>query len=515
MPADSGICYVKTLMLVQVIRKVIVQEPMTDNQAITYETAPSGYKWKALITVALGTSLGTMDMSVTNLSLPILTGVFNVPLTIVIWVALAYGLTTTSLALVLGRAGDLIGRKKIYTSGMLIFSLGMILCALAQSIGQLITFRFFQALGSSMMVATSAAIVTEVFPPSERGMGLGLLGVSVSAGFITGPILGGFLLSWLGWRSIFYVRAPIGLLIFIMAWVLLQPDQPKKEKVKFDLLGTFLSASSLSGFVLAVSQINRFGPASPVFLLLIGSSLAGLLLFLWVEGRTEDPIVDRTLFKNPVFSRTTLALLLTFTAYPCAMMLMPFYLMQGLTLGPAQAGGIMAVGSLATIIVGPVSGWLSDKFGQAVFAILGAAVTLAGFVLMRGLGIQTSLISLVLVLFVFGSGVGLFQSPNNSSIMGSVERNRLGTASALMATLRQVGFSVGTAISGTLYSIRKASHQETLGHLNLNNDPISNQAVTFAFHDILLIAIFLMSLVLLLSIVSGTQKKTRRTVDFS
>jgi EmrB/QacA subfamily drug resistance transporter len=502
----------KPVARLQATLKITVRELMTDNQTIGCKASLSIYKWKALITVALGTALGTMDMSVTNLSLPILTRIFNVPLTTVIWVALAYGLITTSLALVLGRAGDLIGRKKIYTGGILIFSLGLILCALAQSIGQLIAFRFFQAVGSSMMVATSAAIVTEVFPPNERGMGLGLLGVSVSAGFITGPILGGFLLSWFGWRSIFYARAPIALLIFIMAWIILRPEQPKKEKVKFDLLGTFLSASSLSGFVFAFSQINRLGPVSPLFLLLIGLSLAGFFLFIWEERRTEAPIVDLTLFKNPVFSRATLALLLTFISYPCTAMLIPFYLMQGLNLEPDQAGGIMAVGSLATIIVGPISGWLSDRFGQAVFAILGAATTLAGFILMRGFGIQTSLISIMLVMFVFGSGIGLFQSPNNSSLMGSVERNRLGTASALMATLRQVGFSLGTAVTGALYSIRRPLHQDSLSRLNPNNESISNQAVTLAFHDILLVAIFLMSVVLLLSIVSETKKKTRHTV---
>ncbi len=175
-----------------------------------------------MATIALGTITVTMDASITNISLPILTRVFNAELTTVMWVSLIFTVVGTSLMLVLGRIGDYLGKKLIYTTGMLIFTFGMAGCSIAQSIGQLITFRALQAAGGAMTIACGQAIIAEAFPPNERGKGLGLFGVAISIGFIAGPVLGGFLLKWLDWRSIFYTRIPVGLITFFMALVFSQ-----------------------------------------------------------------------------------------------------------------------------------------------------------------------------------------------------------------------------------------------------------------------------------------------------
>ncbi|MBW2324427.1 MAG: MFS transporter [Deltaproteobacteria bacterium] len=456
--------------------------------------------WKALATVALGTFMGTMDVSIVNISFPILTRELNTDLTTVMWVTLAYILVSTSLMLFVGKTGDQVGRKKIYAAGMLIFTLGLVSCSLAHSITQLIVFRIFQALGAAMAISCGTAIVTEAFPPEERGQGLGLVGVSVSAGFILGPIIGGFLLEWFHWRSIFYTRVPVAFLTFIMALILLEKDHVKDGKIELDLLGTVTSSVGLASIIFGVSQINRFGLTSPLILLLIGLGILSLIAFIFVENRASDPIVDLSLFKNLRFSSATGALFLTFLAYPAFTLVIPFFLIQGVGLMPAKAGFVMASVSMTAIIIGPISGWLSDRFGPVWFSTLGAMCSSVAFSLMRGFDLQTQIIGIVLILSTFGFGIGLFQAPNNSIIMGSVKKENLGTASALMATLRSVGIAVGTAVAGTVYSVRKIIHAAALSQQGVEAGYANKQAVSLAFHDVLIASIIFMALVVVLSL---------------
>jgi EmrB/QacA subfamily drug resistance transporter len=259
------------------------------------------YKWKALVTVALGTMMATMDASITNIAFPVLTKVFKADLTTVVWVTVAYVLVSTSTMLIIGKIGDLMGRKRIYALGMGIFTLGLVVCSLAHTIGQLIFFRTLQAVGAAMTISTSTAIVTEAFPRNEVGRGIGFLGMSVSVGFILGPILGGFLLDWLDWRSIFYVRAPVSLMGFFLALFLLKMDQVRGGGIKLDLLGTLTSSAGIFLFVFGVSQIRQHGLSSSRVHLILGLGMIFLILFILVERQARDPIVDLGLFKNQVF----------------------------------------------------------------------------------------------------------------------------------------------------------------------------------------------------------------------
>jgi len=475
------------------------------------QSDPQGYKWKALTTVALGTLMGTMDASITNISFPVLTRVFQTDLTAVMWVALVYILVCTSLMLVLGKISDLIGRKKIYAGGMAIFTLGLIACSMAQGIGQLILFRILQAVGAAMSVACGPAIVTEAFPTEERGKGLGLIGVAVSLGFILGPTLGGFLLEWLSWRSIFYIRVPVGLITLFMILFLLKKDQARPGRIRLDFKGAFFSSAGIFCVVLGMSQINKFGLGSLQVGLLIGLGLLSLLVFVFIERRVEEPIVDLTLFKNRVFSSATWSLFLTFVAVPGYILIMPFYLMHGLGLTASAAGLLMAVNAMTTIVVGPISGSLSDRFGPVWFSTIGAAATAAAFYLMRGFDLETHITTIVPVLILLGVGVGCFQPSNNSSIMGAVTREHLGTASALIATQRQVGLSMGMALVGSLFSARRAVYQTELLGQGLKNDYVLRLSIPLAFQDVLLISVFICLSVVLLCLFSGERKM--RTIE--
>ena len=464
------------------------------------------YKWKALFTVALGTIMGAMDMSITNISFPILTKVFKAELATVMWVTLSFSLVCTSLMLIMGKISDLMGRKKIYTAGMAIFTLGLIACSFAQSLDQLILFRTFQAVGAAMTISCGTAIVTDAFPPEELGKGLGLFSVSVSLGFILGPILGGFLLNWLDWRSIFYIRAPVGIIALFMAFTLLKQDQSKTGKIKLDLMGTLTSSAGLFCLIFGVSQINKIGQKSPLVHMLMGLGLLILIIFIFVERRAQDPIVDLTLFKNRVFSCAIWALFLSFVASPAFILIMPFYLMQGIGLTPSETGLLLAVTSMAAIAAGPVSGWLSDRFGRAWFSTLGAGAIAVSFFFMRGFELQTQVTAIIPVLALMGSGIGMFHAPNNSTIMGAVARDRLGTASALIATQRNVGFSLGMTIAGTIFSARRIIHQAELSRQGIETAHVANLSIPFAFQDALLVSIFLQLLVVILSLVPDKRK---------
>jgi len=466
----------------------------------------NSYKWKALTTVALGSITVTMDWSITNISLPILNKVFDTGLTTTMWVTLVFTVVGTSLMLVLGRIGDYFGRKPIYEAGMLVFTLGMAGCSLSQSIGQLIAFRAFQAAGAAMTISCGQAIITESFPPEEMGRGLGLFGVSISVGFIIGPILGGFLLSWLDWRSIYYTRIPVGLITLFMSLALLRKGEKRLEKIDLDVMGALTSSGGIFCFVFGVSQVSKFGLKSPLVYLLVGIGLSSLAAFTFIERKAKDPIVDLSIFKNRDFSYAIGSLFLSFVATPFFVLCMPFFAMQGIGFSSDTTGLLFSVVSMATILGGPVSGWLTDRFGPVWFSTLGAAAIAAAFFFMRGFGLQTTVGDIVPVLVLLGIGIGTYQAPNSSSIMGAVTRDRLGTASALTATGRQVGISVGMAVAGTTFSTRRLIHETELGRQGMEALEAASLSVSNAFHDGLLVGFFLQLLVVVLCLIPGRKK---------
>ncbi|MFP3911276.1 MAG: MFS transporter [Desulfobacteraceae bacterium] len=461
------------------------------------------YKWKALLTVALGAAMATMDASIINIAFPVLTRVFEADLTVVVWVTIGFILISTSSMLIIGKISDVIGRKRIYAMGMAVFTLGLLACSMARSVEQLILFRCFQALGAAMSVSTSTAIVTEAFPHNEVGRGLGFLGMSVSVGFIIGPILGGFLLDWLDWRSIFYVRAPIGFVGFALALFLLKKDRPRTRDIQPDLAGTLTSSGGIFLFAFGVSRIREYGLSSPGVYGIVGMGLACLLLFVWVETRARNPIVDLTLFQNPVFSRNIWAYFLVFVAAPPFILIMPFYLIQGHGFSPSKAGMLMAVTSVVTLGAGPLSGTLSDRFKTFKFAALGAGVIGSAYGIMLSFDLHTPVPMVASVLVLLGMGIGSFHPPNNSLIMSSVDKDHLGTASALIATYRQVGILVGMAVTSTLFSARAALHQEVFLSRGLPQAGARSLAIPPAFHEVLYLGIALQALAFLLSVTGG------------
>ncbi|HEY41879.1 MAG TPA: MFS transporter [Dehalococcoidia bacterium] len=466
------------------------------------QVSERSYKWLALLTVSIGTFMATLDASIVNISLPRLSEVFDTEPSVVLWVTVAYLLVSVGLVLTVGKLGDLFGRKRVYIIGLTVFTAGLALCWISQSIVQLILSRVLQAVGASMTGALSNAIVTDVFPDQERGKALGILGAVVSAGLLSGPVLGGFLLDALDWRSIFYIRVPVGIIGVIMALLLLREQKETSTVLKFDWSGSGTLFGGLSCLLLFFNLGGRLGFTSVPALALCAGTVVLLVLFILIERKTPQPILNLELFKNRVFASGIISMGIMFLAISANTFLAPFYLIEGIGRSAAQAGLLFAVTSSTTLIVGPISGWLSDKTGTRILCTAGMTfIALALFLLSR-LGTDSTTLDVLFRFVILGFGLGMFSSPNNSSIMGSVPRENLSTGSAMIATIRQVGMSSGMAIAGAIFTTRQLVYSTRLAG-EFMPDMVETLSLINAFQDSILIASIVCSVAIIASWVRG------------
>ncbi|MFC1967287.1 MFS transporter [Chloroflexota bacterium] len=461
------------------------------------------YKWLAFLTVSIGTFMGTLDASIVNIALPRLTSVFNSDSSTVLWVSVAYLLTSCSLMLSLGKLGDTLGKKRIYTLGYAIFTVGLVLCSLSQSITQLIMFRVIQGIGSAMTISLGMAIATASFPAAERGKALGMLASVVSIGLLTGPVLGGVLVDSLDWRSIFYLRIPVGILGLVMAWLILKDDRAENVVFKFDFIGTATLFGGLASLLLFFNFGGRMGFLSPLILGLGTLAILCFTLFVVFEKRAVFPIVDLSLFRSRLFAGGNIGLGIMFLAQANIIFLLPFYLIQGLGYSASKSGLLMAIPALVTLLVGPLSGWLSDRIGSRSLCILGSVLTVVSLFLLSGLDAESGYTDISLRMALFGTGIGVFYPPNNNSIMGSVSRQRLGSASAMLATMRQVGMSTGVAIAGTIFASRQLYYSQKLSGEIASQDLLGRLSLINGFQDTLVIAGFICLIAVLASFARG------------
>lgn len=415
----------------------------------------SNRKWYVLAATAMGIFLSTIDGSIVNIALPTLVDELHAPLSIIQWVVLAYLLVVTVLMLGFGRLGDILGKKKLYLAGCVLFTLGSAACGLSPTVEMLIAFRVVQAVGAAMMMALGPAITTEAFPPSERGKALGINGLIVSIGIIAGPTLGGLILNSLTWHWIFFVNIPVGVAASILVVRFVPATRPDKQE-KFDLAGAAAMLVSLTAllFALTLGEINGFN--LPLVWGLGVVFLVALAAFLWVENRVPEPMVDLQMFRNSLFDTNLIMGFLAFVASSGMTFLMPFYLQDMRSFSPGQAGLLLSVVPVALGISAPISGMFSDRYGTRRPTVIGLGIALAGYLSLTTLTLQTQVAGYVLRCFLIGFGVGIFQSPNNSAVMGSVPRERLGIASGLLSITRTLGQTTGTAVLNAIFTTQTA-----------------------------------------------------------
>ena len=407
-------------------------------------------KWLVMSAIAMGIFLATIDGSIVNVALPTLTTELGADFATVQWVVLAYLLTITTLQAIVGRLADMYGRKVFYNSGFVVFTVGSLLCGLAPTVGWLIAARVLQGVGAALILALGLAIVTEAFPPGERGRALGIAGSIVSIGIVTGPTLGGLIIENLSWHWIFFVNVPIGILGTYLAWRYVPNSRPLGGQ-QFDLGGAATLCVFLLALLLGLTTGQRQGFTSPEALGLFITAAFFLVTFIIIERRHPQPIIAPSLFASRLFRVNVATGFLVFIGLGSGV-LIPFYLEITLGYTVQQTGFLLAVLPIALGITAPISGTLSDRFGSRPISVIGLSITLLAYLALSTLTTETTAAGFALRYLPLGIGVGLFQSPNNSAIMGSVPRERLGIASGLLAITRSLGQTVGIAVLGAIWA---------------------------------------------------------------
>lgn len=411
--------------------------------------APS--KWAVFIILAMGVFMATLDSSIVNISLPVIAREFGVPLNgAVEWVIIAYLVVTAAVLLTAGRIADMIGRKAVWVIGLFVFTGGSALCGAAPSLTLLIAARGLQGLGGALLFATSPAMLTSAFPPQERGRALGLNAVNVALGVSVGPPLGGFLTS-ISWRLIFYVNLPIGIIAIIATLVVLK-EKLHRNPGKFDPLGALLLAIGLAAITASLSFGQEIGWSNPLLLTGIVVGVLALLALPFVEGRVNNPVIDFRMLRNRVFLSANLSLLISFLALFAVSFMMPFYLEELRRLPTEQVGLLLTPLPITLAIVAPFSGALADRIGSRWLAATGLSIACLGLVMLSTLNATSSIVTIILFLILTGLGQAIFQSPNNSALMGSAPKGQQGSASGFLATGRVVGQSVSVALSGAVFT---------------------------------------------------------------
>ncbi len=395
-----------------------------------------------------------MSFSIVFVALNAIAEDFGVTLRAVTWVIIAQSLTISAFMLPVGRVADIIGRKKVHLIGQALFIAGAIFAAFSPSLGILIVARVIMSVGSAMGQAVGTAIIISVFPSRERGLAIGSQTTAVAIGGAAGPIIGGLLLQWWSWQSLFIVMAIPMAIAFAWSFFVLddtrisQPIQGKRPP--YDWIGAFLSATAV--IVLVVTINNPFAVAWVSPLILGGGVLAAALLaaFILWELKNPAPMLDLGMFRNTVFRLAIATRWLGFMGTTATRFLMPIFLISFRGMSEGGAGGVLFVSALGMAIAAQTSGRLSDAFGPRRFTLMGFGVIIAtavGFAFITG---DTALWIVMVIMFVNGLGMGLWNVPNSSVIMGSISRSSYGVVSALTNLTRNVGNVVGQAIASAV-----------------------------------------------------------------
>ncbi|MBI2303161.1 MAG: MFS transporter [Chloroflexi bacterium] len=471
------------------------------------EGAGAAHKWLVIGAVSISTAMIPMEDTMVNVALPILARVFDVTLTQIIWVQLAYMLTATGLMLTWGRLGDTMGRRRMYLAGFIVYAVGLISSSLAQDFFHLVASRILQAIGAAMATAMGTAITAAAFPSQERGKALGIIQATIGAGLTTGPALGGLLIDTLGWRSIFWIRIPLALLGIALGWIALPKESdPPRRSVKMDIRGAATLFLGVSALILAINQGQARGWTSPLVMAMSAMAPTMLFLFLFAEKGAKNPVLNLKFFRVPAFAGASTSLFLRFLALRGFMLLMPFYLIQARGYAPATTGLIITAMPLTMVIVSPFSGWLSDRVGTRPLSVGGLALMCLGLFAAANLDQGSSVVDVLLRLLVIGIGGSIFETPTNSALMGSVPRDQFGTAAAMTATSRTLGQTTGLAAAGTIFAARQLFYTQQLAGNVSNADTVAVLAFIGGFHDTILVGLGIGVLALLAAFFGGGRR---------
>lgn len=409
------------------------------------------YKWIALSCTTIGALFSVLSGSTLLIALPVIMKDLNASMSVVTWILMGYMLAMTILVPSIGRMADMVGRKKLYVSGFALFTLASFLCAISRTGMQLLVYRMIQAVGGSLMVANSTAIVADAFPKKELGKALGINTMVISIASIVGPILGGFLIG-VGWRSIFYINIPIGIVGTLWAAFQLKESSSLTSKKKFDIKGTITFSTGMMALLVALTFGGFVGWINVTVIGLMIAAIILLSLFIHIENNTDEPMLDLKLLKTRVLAFAYASNLLNGIARGAVTFLLIFFFQGVKGIDPIMAGILLAPFAISMMVVSPISGYLSDKYGARVLSSVGLLVSAVGLLGMMFITAHTSTFELVIYMLIMGFGSGMFFSPNTSAIMGMVPPDKRGVAAGLRTMATNAGNVLSIAISMAIVS---------------------------------------------------------------
>ncbi len=469
------------------------------------------YKWFALSCTTLGALLSVLNSSTLTVALPVISRDLNSSLETIMWTLMIYMLAITVLVPSIGRFADMIGRKKLYVSGFALFTCSSLLCGMINSGGQLVAARFVQAVGGSLMLATSTAIVTDAFPATQLGTALGINVMVISAGAVIGPILGGILTSW-NWRWVFYFNFPLGIIGTLWAWAQLRETVKLPEGQHFDWQGTMLFTISLSLILVALTFGDMVGWLSPFIIL---GLLVGILLmvaFIYIENKVDQPMLDLSLFKKRILAAAYVSNFLNGIARGAVTILMIFFfqIIWGKT--PLEAGIMLTPFALAMMVIAPISGRLSDRYGSRELSSLGLAVSAIGLLGLTQLQYSTPVGMIMLWMVLMGLGSGFFFSPNTNAIMGSVAPERRGIAAGTRTMMNNAGMLVSMAMGMALItsSMSPTALQGLLTHTQVGSQGVEVSGFITGLHRAFWLSFIVSIAAVFASLLRGSNESTNQ-----
>ena len=425
---------------------------------------PPSTPW-ASSSLALSMLLSSLGISIPNVALPALAQIFTVSFGEIQWVILAYLLASTITIVGVGRLGDILGHRRVFLAGIILFTMSSILCGIASTFWILIAGRVAQGIGAAILLTLTIALVRQTVPKEKTGQAMGLLGTMSALGTALGPSIGGLLLTRSEWRVIFLIMVPIGILNFFLAHRYLPVahlSQIKKHTRQFDHLGTLLLALTLTTYALAVTVGEGHFDWLNIILLLI--AILGGILFIFVEARIETPLIDLAIFHNPMLSVSLAMNMIVSTVMMTTLVIGPFYLSLALGLNEALVGIIMSVGPIISILTGIPAGHIVDRFGAPFVVTLGLIEMVTGTFMLTVLPEMLGVTGYILAIVILTPGYQLFQAANNTDIMMEVHLEQRGIISGILNLSRNLGLITGASIMGAIFAAASMSVELSDAH---------------------------------------------------
>ncbi|GAX04797.1 major facilitator superfamily transporter [Secundilactobacillus pentosiphilus] len=442
------------------------------------------HRWWILAAVGLFTFMSTLDASIVNIALPVISGDLKIPMNQAEWVVSIYLIVICSLLLLFGKLGDSVGKIKVFRIGTGLFVFGSLLAGFNGSFYLLLSARVVQALGASMTMANNNGIITEVFPFSERGRALGMIGSFVALGSIAGPGLGGIVLSHLSWGYIFWLNVPVGVVTIIIGHAILPKDITKSHE-KIDRLGAVTMALFMVSLFVGIFLGQEIGFSNPVILGLFAFAMIIGAVFVRIENHSAKPLLAFSLFENGAFTMSLLCGFLIFVTNFFFNVISPFYLENARGLRPNIAGLILMAFPIVQVIVAPMAGALSDRIGPELITFCGLILILLSQIGYMLTDLGTPLWLFTAIVGCVGLGNGIFQAPNNTIVMNSVAPQDLGIAGGMNALVRNLGMVVGISFATTVLFAGMSHDKGTKVTTYLKGQP---DVFIYGMHIVFLIA---------------------------